>query len=156
MQKVFRLLLAVGIFVVMAVYGALLAYGADFYATSDVWVRSGPGVEFGIISGYARADMVDVVEKVNDWWYKVRIGGATGYVSALFVHEPQEVSTAGAVLKKVNTSYLNVRAGSSTDWLVVGMLRKGEEVYVLETYSNGWVKATGYGFTAYVNGRYLD
>jgi len=156
-KKVLRLLLAVGIMSAMFVFGTVIAYGADYYATRDVFVRSGPDVSSSVISGYTRGDWVDVVEKVGDWWYKVRLGsGATGYASALFVHEPQNVSTSGLTLKTVNTPFLNVRAGAGIGWLEVGMLYKGEQVYVVETYADGWVKVTNYGFTAYVFGRYLD
>jgi len=156
-KKVLRLLLAVGIMGVMVVFGSVLAYGADYYATRDVFVRAAPDVNSKIISGYARADWVDVVEKAGDWWYKVRLkGGAIGYASALFVHEPQAVNTAGAPLKTVNTPYLNVRAGAGIGWLEVGILYKGEQVYVLETYNDGWCKVSNYGYTAYVFGRYLD
>jgi len=139
----------------MMAFGAVQAF-AEYYATRDVFVRKSADVNSEIISGFARGQVVDVVEKATDWWYKVRLkGGAIGYASALFVHEPTNESTDGGVLKTVNTPYLNVRAGAGIDYFIVGMLLKGEEVYVLETYDNGWVKASNYGFTAYVNGKYL-
>ena len=157
LRKMLRFSLAAIVMAAIMISGAIQAFGADYYATNDVFVRKSADINSEIISGYARGEIVSVVESAGDWWYKVRLGsGATGYASALFVHQPEDnVDTSGAVLKTVNTPYLNVRAGASLDWLVVGMLMQGEEVYVLETYDNGWVKATGYGFTAYVNGKYL-
>jgi uncharacterized protein YgiM (DUF1202 family) len=153
-KRVLRLLLTAAIAATMLFFGAIHVFGAEYYATSDVFVRSGPSIDSAVIGGLARADVVDVIERVNDWWYRIRIGNGTGFVSALFVHQPEDVVTTGE-LRVVNTPFLNVRAGAGVDWLVVGMLLMGEEVYVLETYANGWVRATGYGFTAYVNGRYL-
>ena len=154
-KRTLRFSLAAVVTVMVLLFGAVSAFGADFYATNNVFVRREANIGSAIVGGFGRGASVDVIEKVGDWWYKVRVGGGTGYASALFIHEPQDVDIAGAVLKTVNTPYLNVRAGASMDWLVVGMLYYGEEVYVLETYDNGWVKATNYGFTAYVNGKYL-
>ena len=151
-----RLFISAAVAALIFASGAIQAFGADYYATMDVFVRREANVESAVMSSLTRGDLVDVIEKAGDWWYKIRLGnGATGYASALYVHEPQGEGEEGGTLMTVNTPYLNVRAGAGVDYFVVGMLYGGEQVYVMETYASGWVKASGYGFTAYVYGKYL-
>lgn len=51
---------------------------------------------------------------------------------------------------------LNVRSGSGTMFKVIRQLANGNEVDVVETYSNGWAKINVSGLIGYVNASYLD
>lgn len=55
---------------------------------------------------------------------------------------------------------MNVRNGSGTQYTLVGMVRKGERVEVLERRNDGWIKVVwpgvdcGFAYTSNVNGKY--
>lgn len=51
---------------------------------------------------------------------------------------------------------LNVRSGPSTDHGVIRQLANGNEVDVLEVYTNGWAKINIVGTIGYVNAHYLN
>lgn len=52
--------------------------------------------------------------------------------------------------------YLNVRTGPGTQYDVIRQLANGNEVDVLEMYTNGWAKINIVGQIGYVNARWLD
>ena len=64
-----------------------------------------------------------------------------------------------AATKKVGTvtncSQLNLRAQSNANSKILAVLKKGQQVDVLDQLSNGWVKVKYNGKTGYVSGKYL-
>lgn len=50
---------------------------------------------------------------------------------------------------------LNMRAGTGTNYRIVGKLAKGTQVTVLETLSNGWSKISSSAGTGYVSSQYI-
>ncbi|WP_035322183.1 C39 family peptidase [Peribacillus kribbensis] len=62
---------------------------------------------------------------------------------------------AATVTYTVTASSLIVRSGAGTNYARLGSLPKGTKVQGLEKLSNGWVKITYQGKTAYVSGQYL-
>lgn len=88
-------------------------------------VRSGPGVEHGVIRQLAQGNEVDVIEEYENGWAKINIVGQQGYVNAhyLDVTERKEEGTQTAgytvwVGKACNLggSRLNVRTGPGTGY----------------------------------------
>lgn len=57
---------------------------------------------------------------------------------------------------KCNASTLNVRSGPSTSYYILGKLRIGDKVKVIEQLSNGWSKIKFEGKVAYVSSQYLS
>ena len=64
-----------------------------------------------------------------------------------------------AATKKVGTvtncSQLNLRAQSNANSKILAVLKKGQQVDVLDQLSNGWVKVKYNGKTGYVSGKYV-
>lgn len=56
----------------------------------------------------------------------------------------------------VDDPYLNVRTGAGIQYEVLRQLANGNEVDVLETYTNGWAKINITGQIGYVNTHWLD
>ena len=75
--------------------------------------------------------------------------------------QPREIEhrdiRTGNYVRVTGTSILNIRSGPGTNYRVLGMLRGGEEIKVIQ-FSRGWAQIQsddGY-LTGWVSGRYLQ
>ncbi len=66
--------------------------------------------------------------------------GETFTPTATVVQSPTPNAAADADLRKVAGNRVNMRGGPSTDYAVLAKLGQGDEVQVLETPGNGWVR----------------
>ncbi|HHX72200.1 MAG TPA: SH3 domain-containing protein, partial [Clostridiales bacterium] len=128
---------------------------------------------YSVIGSVIKGDSVVVLETLNGW-YKIRFGSETGYISSNYVsieptepepEEPEEPeqpepetpepeTPEPETLAVVTGSVVNVRSGAGTSYSVVGSVRKGESVVVLETLS-GWYKIRlKSGQTGYISAEY--
>jgi uncharacterized protein YgiM (DUF1202 family) len=142
---------------------------------SVVNVRSGAGTSYSVIGSVIKGDSVVVLETLNGW-YKIRFGSETGYISSNYVsieptepepEEPEEPeqpepetpepeTPEPETLAVVTGSVVNVRSGAGTSYSVIGSVRKGESVVVLETLS-GWYKIRlKSGQTGYISSNYVS
>jgi N-acetylmuramoyl-L-alanine amidase len=98
--------------------------------TADVLnVRKGPGTNYDVITTLKKGTKIEIATESNGW-YKTPISGPKyGYVSAKYVVNG----------KVVNCEVLNVRSGAGTEHKVIGTLKKGTSVKVIES-KNGWHK----------------
>ena len=125
---------------------------------SLLFVRSGPGTGYKLVSGLWKGTSVDILEE-KDGWYKI----SDGWISAKYVKTegaaaPAPTPTPTPVPPAANkggnatvtASLLFIRKDPSTNYSAVGMLRKGERIQVLETSGN-WLKIKdGWVYSAYV------
>ena len=129
-------------------------------------VRSGAGTSYSVVGSLKNGTSVEIVETSGNW-YKIKYGNDYGYVSKDYVtlnsssnsntgntsnsgstnNTPATSTTKGTV--KVSDS-LNVRGGAGTSYSVIGSLKNGTSVEIVETSGN-WYKikyGNGYGYVS--------
>ena len=123
-------------------------------------VRSGAGTSYSVVGSLKNGTSVEIVGTSGNW-YKIKYGNGCGYVSKDYVtlnsssnsntgstnNTPATSTTKGTV--KVSDS-LNVRSGAGTSYSVVGSLKNGTSVEIIETSGN-WYKikyGNGYGYVS--------
>ena len=129
-------------------------------------VRSGAGTSYSVIGSLKNGTSVEIVGTSGNW-YKIKYGNDYGYVSKDYVtlnsssnsntgntsnsgstnNTPATSTTKGTV--KVSDS-LNVRIGAGTSYSVIGSLKNGTSVEIVETSGN-WYKikyGNGYGYVS--------
>lgn len=113
-------------------------------------VRSGPNTSHAILGKLSKGDRIEVLE-IKQGWYKLSFEGKEGWVASDFVDQspPPDSSEAApkpaeAPTKKmvqVSTPVLNVRSSSSLDADIIGKLRLGDTIEVLEQKTD-WFKVS--------------
>lgn len=128
--------------------------------TYSLNVRSGGSISYSKIGRVSRNTKVEIVDKMNNGWSKIKYGSRYGYVNTSYLSNIVSSSSSNdaTVIKigTVNTTTLNVRKGSSTNYDKVGSLSTGVRVEIIKIESNGWYKIkynSGYG---YVSGQYIN
>lgn len=88
-------------------------------------------------------------------WAKVKYGNKEGYASLKYISESDVNAKTGVVKRvKVNTANLNVRAGASTKYKIIGVVKQNA---ILEVYgfNNSWTKIKYNGKDGYVSTKYV-
>ena len=118
-------------------------------------VRNTGSVLGSVIGVLHKDEKVQIVDKMNNGWSKIKYGAGYGYVNTSYLKNISSSSseTVLPVLKtgKVTTDTLNVRNGASTSNSVIGKLSRDTKVEIVETSTNGWYKikyGTGYGYVS--------
>ena len=155
-------LLAAGVLTVSS-----LAAPAVVTAQDGLRLRAASSTASSVLTLLPSGSALDVLEAVDDSWYRVRAGQREGYVSSQYVRltggdaapsdevtpsEPapsapaEDTKTYGFV----NASTLNVRKGPGTDQAKVTSLSAGAQVEILEVL-DGWYRIEkGYVSADYV------
>ncbi|WP_273484088.1 N-acetylmuramoyl-L-alanine amidase [Desulforamulus ruminis] len=118
-------------------------------------LRSGPGTQNGLVGQVNKGERLAVLSKSGDW-YQVQVAGKTAWVAGWLV-KVQEVTTpsrgavgtAGKTVAVVNTGLLNVRSGPGTGYGLVGTLKQGTSLTILEQ-SGDWRKIQSGNTTGWV------
>lgn len=105
---------------------------------SGLYVRSGAGTNYEVVSTYEEGDEVTILETKDGW-------GRTdeGWVSLKYIDFDSGSSSSGSNTNSVGTGTviadggLRVRAGAGSNYEVVSGLEYGDRVTILET-KNGW------------------
>jgi N-acetylmuramoyl-L-alanine amidase/uncharacterized protein YraI len=127
---------------------------------SSLNVRNGPGEQYKIIGKLQNGDVVTINGKSGNW-YRIKYNNGVAYVSGQYLvvsgtsstPAPAPTPSAQTGTVKVNTT-LNVRSGAGTQYKVVGSLKNGTKVEVLDK-SGSWYKIKYGSITGYVSGQYL-
>ena len=128
-------------------------------------IRSGKGTDTSIIGGLTQGSVVTILDNSDANWVKIRTaGGIEGYVAREYLtgaETPSEPTTpetpSETTTATVNADVLNVRSGKGTDTSIVGTIRNGETVTVLDNSDATWVKIkTSSGLEGYVHRDYLN
>ena len=102
-------------------------------------IRSGPSLEYPIVTKVTKNTTLDITETSNGW-HKVKLpNGQIGWTSSQYVNSNNVSSSPINKKGQVIASTLNVRTGASTSNSVLTKINKGTTVDVLES-SNGWYK----------------
>lgn len=100
-----------------------------------------------------------ILEQENGWT-QIESGDLTGWVQDELLEtttEEELLSSEKAVIEaKVNVTSLNVRADSNTDAQIVGGIKNGDIVEVVNVQDNGWAEVKYDDSTAYINTSYAE
>lgn len=77
---------------------SIISYGAEGTVTaSSLKLRKEPSLEGEVLYGISKDAKVEIIEKTDDKWYKVKYNGDTGYVSAEYIKTEEVVSATPVV-----------------------------------------------------------
>lgn len=119
-------------------------------------VRSGPGVDYGVIRQLAQGNEVSTQELYVNGWAKVDIVGQIGYVNAYYLDINAGNSTETA--KVVNCSALNVR--KTPNGAVSATIHKGDTVQIIgsgkDSDGDTWTKIQCGKISGFVWPKYIE
>lgn len=132
-------------------------------AENGLRLRAGSSTASSVITLLPSGSTLEVLEAVDDSWYRVRAGQREGYVSSQYVRMSAGTEAAPAAPAPspapaeqaktygfVNASTLNVRKGPGTDQAKVTSLSAGAQVEILDVL-DGWYRIEkGYVSADYV------
>lgn len=124
----------------------------------DVNLRSGPGMDYGVVETLQQGSSVTVQDRSNSEWYAVTYEGNYGFVSANLVS-----LTADAPVKviptngsgRINAMYVRFRSGPSSNSDVLGEYNVGKELTITGS-AGDWVECFIDGQTGYVHSDFVD
>ena len=128
-------------------------------------VRTSPNENGQVIGTLYKNNKVNVLDKSIDGWYKINFNGRRAYVSSKYVnlisYKNNEVKTEvkkdpieGTGKVNINTA-LNVRQASTTSSRIIGSLKGGEKVNIINE-SNGFYKIEFNNSYGYVYSKYIS
>lgn len=148
--------------------GSALAAPGVVTADNGLRLRSASNTSSSVITLLRSGSSLEVLEAVDDSWYRVRAGQQEGYVASQYVRltdsqtdAPTAEASSPAVDASapaedtgtygfVSASTLNVRKGPGTDQAKVATLSAGAQVEILEIL-DGWYRIeSGYVSADYV------
>lgn len=127
-------------------------------ATIDgVSVRSKNSASGKYLGSLRTGDKVEIVEKTNNGWYKIKYKNSYAYVGKSFI-KLSNTKTVDNVLNTgtvYNAKKLTVRESCSTSSKVLGYLPKDTKVNIVRATSTNWYKIKYKNSYAYVKGSYI-
>lgn len=127
-------------------------------ATIDgVSVRSKNSASGKYLGSFRTGDKVEIVEKTNNGWYKIKYKNSYAYVGKSFI-KLSNTKTVDNVLNTgtvYNAKKLTVRESCSTSSKVLGYLPKDTKVNIVRATSTNWYKIKYKNSYAYVKGSYI-
>ncbi|SCB68907.1 SH3 domain-containing protein [Bacillus mycoides] len=117
-------------------------------------VRIEPNAESTILGVLPNGKYISILEECGEW-YKISYNGKTGYVKKEFVSDGSYSMVKGTTVQG-NSSYyvatpvLRVRSGAGTNTSIIGSLKNGTQLQVVETVGS-WYKirfGSGFGYVA--------
>lgn len=139
----------------------------DGKTTGNLYLRQGPGKQYGIIATYEKGSRLKIYSKENGFYFVMVVAANKyGYMAEEYVEKtgllPGETATPvpaapnGAINGKVKASTLALRAGPGTDFRTVGQASRGDHVYIYFKTGKFYyiqIVATGlkcYGYAEYI------
>lgn len=130
------------------------------YATTSLYIRSGPDNSYPVIGTLAKGQVVVTVGSAENNWIRILTADNSGaYVSAAFL-KPYETGVSSVdesfVLERYYaTTGLNVRSGPGTNYAVVYVLKAGDVVIKVGSVGKWTQILMSDGSIAYVSTAYL-
>lgn len=105
--------------------------------TSGLYVRSGAGTNYEVVSTYEEGDVVTILETRNGWGRTSEGWVSLNYIDFDDDYDSSSSNTSVGTGTVIADGGLRVRAGAGNDYKVVSGLEYGDRVTILET-RNGW------------------
>ncbi|WP_042200076.1 C40 family peptidase [Paenibacillus camerounensis] len=110
---------------------------------SSVRLRTSPSTSGSVITYLSKGDQVVILEQTNSYWYKVRTAsGEVGYTSSgdQYISVVAAPAVTPAVQTAVIQASVRLRETPSTSGKVLGNLKEGDPVVILEETNSYWYK----------------
>lgn len=156
-KRIARTLVAAGLVIAMTTGLAMASIGTGIVTGSSLRLRSEPGTNGRILATLSKNTAVDVLEELDNGWYKVSYKNTVGYMSGKWLDVTRTEGTSADTENSqgtVNAGPLNVRSGPGTSYSKVGSLGRGASVTVVDKV-NGWYKITSGKLSGYVSADYV-
>ena len=153
-KRVIVTLLLVSVFVIMipipdsASASGTIAWGAANINGNGVRIRSGPGLNNEVLNHANTGDIVVVIERTSNEWYKVNFHGTVGFISVPFLENSREAANFNK-RGSVSGNNVNMRAKPDTTSSVLASYSTGTEMNIIGINS-GWYKVVHGGNTGYI------
>lgn len=112
------------------------------------------------VTGMLYKDAGGKILEQTDGWTQIESGDLTGWVQDELLEmttEEELLSSEKAVMEaEVIVSSLNVRTDSNTDAQIIGSVRNGDRVEIINVQEDGWAEVAYNDGTAYINTNYAD
>lgn len=121
-------------------------------------IRNNPSMSDSVKFVLKKGDKVQIVSEKNGWT-NVKSGKKSGWVQSAAVSKDNSVSnikkSAKATSMYVNNDVLNFRTAPSTNSKILGVLKRGDKVSVVQE-TVGWTKINYNGQEGYVSTKFLS
>ena len=148
-------------FCLMAPAAAFAANVEMAYGDGSIYLRTGPGREYGSNGTVKDGDYITVLS-YGDIWSKVKTSsGRVGYIKNLYIDDGDNTYASGTSYfgtrySVYTTAAVNLRSGASTNTAVITTLSKGTKLTAMGTNGNFYLVKTNDGTQGYVSGGYLS
>ena len=157
-KKLLFIIVAVSIFssmfAVSASANGSIAYGAATVDTSNLNVRTGPGMSHTVLTTLNEGDIVVVLARTSSEWYHINFHGTVGYVSTRYLRDVLTAENFSAI-GKITGDFVNVRSRPTTSSDLLATYPENTVMTVIGI-NTGWYKVTHGGHTGYVRSDYME
>ncbi|WP_434798259.1 SH3 domain-containing protein [Terrisporobacter vanillatitrophus] len=129
--------------------------GEQGVTSANVNFRKSSSTSSSIITTIPKNTTIEIIDKSNSKWCKVKYKGSTGYVSKDYVKLNNSNSNTSSSNKGVTSANLNLRKSSSTSSSIITTIHKNTTIEVTDKLSSGWYKVKYKSYTGYVSGSYV-
>ncbi|WP_164462216.1 SH3 domain-containing protein [Bacillus sp. FJAT-42376] len=130
---------------------------AIYSNAEDVRIRKGPGKQYPIIGTFPMGKKAKLVSRKGDWT-SIAYEGTAGWISSQYASsnkkEEKSVSRSG-LTGYITASSLYVRSAPAGESTLLGSVKKGTAVTILNTQSN-WLRISYGGETGWVNREFVQ
>lgn len=114
-------------------------------------VREKPGTAYSTVTQLAQGETYELLDHQDDW-YEIKLdNGKSGWIADWLAEKSFPTSGKG----KVKSEYVNVREKPNTNSQIVGKLKQGAAVNILQE-KNGWSQIIFDSSAAWVSSEYID
>ncbi|MDR7360360.1 SH3 domain-containing protein [Paeniglutamicibacter sulfureus] len=131
----------------------LVTFSAPRWTTANLNLRSGAGTRYGSVAVVPKGERV-LLGRSSGGWANVKTSKGTGWVSVIYlstVAPPPPVTTQ----YRWAAGNVNLRAGNSTVYPIMGLVPAGERVTYLQSKS-GWARVVTSRGTGWMSEDYLS
>ena len=157
-----KMMMALSLMLVFFVMAPAFAATVEMaYSGGSLYLRTGPGREYGTNGTVQDGDYISVLS-YGDIWSKVKTsGGRTGYIKNLYIKDGDANYASGTSYLSsrysvYTTAGVNLRSGASTNTAVITTLAKGTKLTAMGTNGSFYLVQTANGTQGYVSGKYLS
>lgn len=156
------IVLAVVLMICLMAPAAAFAANVEMaYGGGSIYLRTGPGREYGSNGTVKDGDYITVLS-YGDIWSKVKTSsGRIGYIKNLYIDDGDNTYASGtnyfgSRYSVYTTAAVNLRSGASTNTAVIKTLSKGTKLTAMGTNNGFYLVQTTGGTQGYVSGSYLS
>ena len=131
--------------------GTLLIKQTGKVTGTELTIRSGPGTKYQALGSFGKNDIVCIVQDGGkDGWHQILYSGKAAWVYANYV------DLSNPTTGTITASVLNVRKGPGTTNSILGTLKKGAKVEIIQqNAAQDWHSIIFNGVAGYVHSSYL-